>query len=215
MKNKNKQWIIYLCIITILNSCKSYTHTCDCIAFLYKPLEDSPAYVVKLPPNSNIATITIGQSKCYNFSYQDAVFFISEEYPYYAPQIRDTLYTFLLKTQRFYQKGEKIDIPREGLVYESGYDGLFWKFCLIYNLEKADHLNGLSNLGVEHLYVGYLYASEKDTAVLNDCISSAFRIEKPTDKHKANKIIKCDHYYTIKKLTEDQYHNEKDSHILQ
>ena len=198
MKNNDKRWIIYLCIITILNSCKSYTRTCDCEAFLYKPLEDSPAYVIKLPPNSNIATITIGQSKCYNFSYNDAVLFISEEDPYYDSQIQDTLYNFLLKMQRLYQKGEKINILKEGLECESGYDGLFWKFCLIYNLEKADHLNGLSNLGVEHLYVGYLYASERDTAVLNDCISSVIRINEPINKHKANKIIKCDHYYTIK-----------------
>lgn len=198
MKNNNNRWIIYLFTITILNSCKSYTYTCDCKAFLYKPLEDSPAYVIKLPPNSNIATITIGQSKCYNFSYHDAVFFISEEDPYYDSRIQDTLYNFLLKMQCLYQKGEKINIPKEGLEYESGYDGLFWKFCLIYNLGKADHLNGLSDLGVEHLYVGYLYASERDTAVLNDCISSAIRISKHINKHKANKIIKCDYYYTIK-----------------
>lgn len=199
MKNKNKQWIIYLCIIAILNSCKSYKHTFDCEIFLYKPLEDSPAYVVKLPSNSSLRTITIGESKSYNFSYHDAIFFISDEYCYYAPQIPDTSYNFLRKMQRLYQKGEKINIPREGMVYESGCDdGLFWKFCLFYNLEKANYLNGLSNIGVEHLYVGYLYAFEEDTAMLNDCISSAIRINKPINKHKANKIIKCDRYFTTK-----------------
>jgi hypothetical protein len=95
--------------------------------------------------------------------------------------------------------GERIDIPIEGVLYESGrYGSTFWRYYLFYNLEKPNHIYGVSNRGFEHLYVGYAQASERDTAALNDCISSAIRINKPINKHKANKIIKCDRFYTTK-----------------
>lgn len=190
MKKNTKLRLICLCVMTVLNGCETQTYIYDCKAFIYKPLKDSPAYVVKLPLNSNIKTIIRGHSDCYTFTYHDAIFYISEEYPYKS---HDTLYNFLLKMQHFYQSGEKINIPSAGVLYECGrHDHSFWKYCLNYNLGNPDHLYGVSNSGFEHLYVGYTHASEKDTAVLNKCISSAIRVEKPVKKHKANRIIK--HY---------------------
>ena len=192
MKKNNKLWLICLCVITAINGCKTHTHMFDHRAFLYKPLEDSPAYIVKLPLNSDIKIIIRGRSDCYTFTYNDAIFYISEEDPYKS---YDTLCNFLLKTQHFYQVGERINIPIAGVLYESGrHDNTFWKYCLIYNLEKPNHLYGVSNRGFEHLYVGSTHASERDTAVLNDCISSAIRVEKPVKKHKANKVIKYGFY---------------------
>jgi len=191
MKKSAKLGLICLWVMTVLNGCETYSHVRGCKAFIYKPLKDSPAYVVKLPLNSNIKIIIRGHSDCNTFTtYHDAIFYISEEYPYKS---HDTLYNFLLKTQHLYQSGERINIPSAGVLYEcGGHDSTFWKYCLIYNLEKPDHLYGVSNSGFEHLYVGYTYASERDTAALNDCISSAIRVEKPVKKHKANRIIK--HY---------------------
>ena len=191
MKKENKLCLVALiCLIAVVNSCELQKKIQICKAFIYKPLEDSPAYVVKVPSNSNIYTILRGRSDCYTFSYHDAILYISEEYPY---ESQDTLHNFLLKTQHLYQIGEKIVIPSAGVVYESGrFDKTFWKYCLIYNLEKSDHLYGASNRGFEHLYVGYVHASERDTAILNDYISSAIWIEKPVRKSNVNKIIKCD-----------------------
>lgn len=191
---KSKLMLSIVCLITA--SCASKIEKHFCKVFLYKPLEDSPAYMVKLPLNSTIETIISGHSDAYTFSYHDAVFYISEEYPYKS---QDTLYNFLLRTQCLLQMGERIDIPIEGVLYESGrYGSTFWRYYLFYNLEKPNHIYGVSNRGFEHLYVGYAQASERDTAALNDCISSAIRINKPINKHKANKIIKCDRFYTTK-----------------
>lgn len=187
---KNRLCFFVVCLTIV--SCAPETEKQFCNCFLYKPLEESPAYMVTLPFNSKIEAILSAHSNCYTFSYHDAIFYISEEYPYKS---QDTMYNFLLKTQRFYQFGERINMPRAGIVYESGrHDNIFWKYCLIYNLEEPNHLYGVSNSGFEHLYVGYVNASETDTAVLNECISSAIRIDRPIERHKANRIIKCDHF---------------------
>ena len=184
---KNRLWFFIACLTIV--SCVSKTEKQFCKFFLYKPLDESPAYMVTLPFNSKIESILSAHSKCYTFFYHNAIFYISEEYPYKS---QDTMYNFLLKTQHFYQLGERINTPGAGIVYESGrHDNIFWKYCLIYNLEKPNHIYGVSNSGFEHLYVGYVNASETDTAVLNDCISSVTRIEKNVKKRKTNKIIKC------------------------
>lgn len=193
MKKESKLWLLLFGVIITIMGCASHTQSCK--AFLYKPLEESPAYILKLPPNSDLRCIFKGKSDCYVFHYNDAIFYISEEGHYYdTTNARgyDTLYNFLLFMQSCYYKGEKIDIPTEGKMYVSGGDTLFWKDCLYYNLAKPDHLLGVSNFGFKNLYVGYLHAAERDTAVLNDCISSAIRIEKHVKKHKANKVIKYD-----------------------
>ena len=193
MKKESKLWLISLCVITTITGCASHTQSCK--VFLYKPLEKSPAYMVTLPPNSNLKFIIKGESDCYVFSYENAIFYICEESPYYNKtnsQTHDSLYNYLLQVQRCYHNGDKIAIPKEGKIYLDGCDRLFWKDCLIYNLVKPDHLNGICNSGFEHLYVGYLHASPNDTTILNDYISSAIRLEKPINIHKANKIVKCD-----------------------
>ena len=199
MKN-NTLLLIGLFVMIVFNSCETYKHISDFKAFVYKPLDVSPAYVIKLPPNSNIETIIRGHSDCYLFSYSDAVFYISEEYPYQS-QPQDTLYNFLLKMQQHVQKGERITIPSAGMVYESGgTDNNFWSYRLFYDFGKPNPLYGVSNNGFEHLYVGYVHASEKDTAVLNDCISSTIQIDKSVTICRANKIIKINRYNAIKKM---------------
>lgn len=193
MKKDSKLWLILFGVIITITGCASNTQSCK--AFLYKPLEESPTYIVKLPPNSDLRYIFKGKSDCYVFYYYDAIFYISEEYPYYDTtnvRVHDSLYNFLLYMQTCYYKGEKIDISTGGKMYVSGGDTLFWKDCLYYCLAKPDHLNGVCNSGFEHLYVGYLHASENDTVILNDYLSSAIRLEKPINRHKANKIVKCD-----------------------
>ena len=195
MKKESKFLGLALGVITIITGCASHTKSCK--AFLYKPLEESPAYIVKLPPNGDLRYIFKGKTDCYVFYYYDAIFYISEEGHYYdTTNARgyDTLYNFLLYMQSCYYKGEKIEIPTKGKMCVSGGTTLFWKDCLYYNLAKPDHLHGVSNFGFENLYVGYLHASENDTSILNDCISSAIRVEKPVKKYKANKVIKYDFY---------------------
>lgn len=186
-------WLVGLYVISVLNGCTTQAHVYNRRMFLYKPQEESPAYIVRLPRNSEFKMIIRGRSDCYAFTYNDAVFYISEEDPYKS---NDTLYNYLLKMQQIYQSGGEIDIPSSGFLIETGkYGNSFWKYRLIYNLEKPDPFYRAGKDCFEHLYVGYTLASESDTAELNNCISSAIPVERFVKKHKANKIIRKYHMF--------------------
>ena len=177
MKKDNKLYILALLLMTCLCGCAVQKNETKSNAFLYRPFEYSPAYIVKLPPGCKIEYVIYQGERTYGyaFSYHDATFYISDGNTYYDKSynvhLRDSLYNSLLEML-------------------GGGAGSFWRDCLYYNLENSNHLFGVSNIGFEHLYVVYANASERDTAVLNECISSAIRVEKPVKRHRANKIIK-------------------------
>lgn len=196
MKKDNKLYILALLLMTCLCGCAVQKNETKSNAFLYRPFEYSPAYIVKLPPGCKIEYVIYQGERTYGyaFSYHDATFYISDGNTYfdksYNVHLRDSLYNSLLEMQKIYKSGKNINIPIKGTIYLGGGAGSFWRDCLYYNLENSNHLFGVSNIGFEHLYVVYANASERDTAVLNECISSAIRVEKPVKRHRANKIIK-------------------------
>ena len=194
MKKDNKLYILALLLMICLCGCAVQKNETKSDAFLYRPFEYSPAYIVKLPPGCKIEFVICEGERTYGyaFSYHDATFYISDGHTYYDStynvHLRDSLYNSLLEMQEKYKAGQNINIPIKGTIYLGGGIGSFWRDGLYYNLEIPDYLFG--ECGFEHLYVGYVNASERDTATLNNCISSVILFEKPVKKHRTNKIIK-------------------------
>lgn len=199
MSTDNFIMIILLCGIVFFNSCHNNRLVTDARhdSFLYKSLDNAPAYVVKLPVGCKIEGYSIGNSISYHFSYNNTIFYISDEGPLYDSLSSNNfvaIYNNLLKSQDSLRNRINIACSKQGALYEEGGDSLFWKYYIIYNLERPNPALGVSNVGFEYLIVEYTHATPEDTAVFNSYIEKIIKIEMPIKKNKINKFVRYGDY---------------------
>lgn len=198
--NTNKTIVITLvsCIL-FLNSCHVNSLSADNRhdSFLYKPLDNAPAYMVKLPIGSKIEYYLIGNSTGYCFSYHNSYFYISNESPLYDSLSSDifiAIHNNLVEVQDSLKNGSDITCPKQGGIYVGGGDSLLWKYYMLYDLERANPVLGVCGSGFEYLVVGYTHATPADTAVLNSYISTAIKVETSVKKNKMNRMVRYADY---------------------
>lgn len=144
-------------------------------SLLYRTTFESPIYRILLPNGCNFGSIETACSIRYNFIYNNAVFYVSDEHCEYIQEANDTLYNTLIRQLELFEKGDSVLWPMAGTVYRSGIaDKGYWGYQLIYNISRESP----TCWGFERLYVGYYNALSQDTAILNQCILSATSIKK-------------------------------------
>ncbi len=144
-------------------------------SLLYRSTSGSPIYRIILPHGCEFGNIETGCSSRYNFIYNNAVFYVTDEHCEYIKESDDTLYNTLIRQLELFEKGDSILWPIEGVVYREGVaDNGYWKYQLIYNISRKSP----TCWGFERLYVGYFQALSQDTTLLNQCIFSTTPVKK-------------------------------------
>lgn len=144
-------------------------------SLLFRATSGFPSYRIVLPYGCEFKCIETGCSNRYKFTYNNAVFYVTDEHCEYIQEANDTLYNTLIGQLELFEKGDSILWPIEGVVYREGIaDNGYWKYQLIYNFSRSSP----PCWGFERLYVGYYQAHPQDTAILNQCIFSTTSVKK-------------------------------------
>lgn len=200
----NRFWGVFfmICLMTF-NSCQFKRLVTDTIydSFLYKPSDNSPAYLVQLPPGCILQGYIVGSSISYYFSYNNAFLYVSNESPMpgveHIPSDKFSVHHYnLIKVQDSLKKHMDISCPRQGVIFEDGGDSLFWKYCFVYDLEKNDPTFGVANYGFQFIIVEYANATSEDTNVLNRYMNTPNIIGMTGKKTRLNKIVRHRAYRT-------------------
>lgn len=186
MKRTNSLFVVLITLSVVNMGCKSvgslenlstisYNKQKMPHSLLYRTTFESPIYRILLPNGCNFGSIETACSIRYNFIYNNAVFYVSDEHCEYIQEANDTLYNTLIRQLELFEKGDSVLWPMAGIVYRSGIaDKGYWGYQLIYNISRESP----TCWGFERLYVGYYNALSQDTAILNQCILSATSIKK-------------------------------------